>query len=185
MKLAERMQRLGTENAFVVLAEVNKLKAEGRDIISFAIGEPDFNTPQNIKNAAIKAINSNYTHYSSSAGLPQLRETISDYISKTRKIDISPEEIVVTPGGKPIIYYTLHALVNEGEEVIYPNPGFPIYESVINFIGAKPVPIPVLEERGFSFDLEYLKKIIIGVSPLMDLPKNIMFHLFWTSNTPY
>ena len=160
MKLAERMSKLGTENAFVVLAEVNRLVSEGKDIVSFCIGEPDFDTPRNIKDAAIKAINDGYTHYGPSAGLPEARKVIAEYISKTRKIDVSTEEVVITPGGKPIIYYSIHALVGPGDEVIYPNPGFPIYESVINFVGAKPVPIPLLEEKGFTFSTKYLESLI-------------------------
>ena len=160
MKLAQRMSRLGTENAFVVLAEVNKLKAQGKDVISFCIGEPDFETPKNIKDAAIEAIEQGHTHYGPSAGIPELREVVADYISKTRNINVRAEEVVITPGGKPIIYFCLHALAGEGDEVIYPNPGFPIYESVINFVGAKPVPAPMLEEKGFSFDIDYLEKIV-------------------------
>ncbi|MBN2073627.1 MAG: pyridoxal phosphate-dependent aminotransferase [Actinobacteria bacterium] len=160
MKLANRMNRLGTENAFVVLAEVNRLLSQGKDIVSFCIGEPDFDTPENIKKAAIKAIRDGYTHYGPSAGLPELRQEIADYISRTRMIDIKPGEVVITPGGKPIIYHSLHALIEEGDEVIYPNPGFPIYESVINFVGAKPVPAPLLEKKGFSIDTEHLKNIV-------------------------
>ncbi len=160
MKLAQRMDRLGTENAFVVLAKVNKLVSEGKDIISFCIGEPDFDTPQNIKDAAIRAINDGYTHYGPSAGLPQARKVISEYISRTRNIDVDPSEVVITPGGKPIIFYSIHALAGPGDEVIYPNPGFPIYESVINFVGAKPVPAPLLEEKAFTFDTDSLKKLV-------------------------
>ena len=160
MKLAKRMARLGTENAFVVLAEVNKLVSQGKDIISFCIGEPDFNTPDNIKQAAIKALKEGYTHYGPSAGLPELREIIADYIYKTRNIDTKPEEVVITPGGKPIIYYSIHAIAGEGDEVIYPNPGYPIYESVINFVGAKPVPVPLLEDKGFSIDIKHLEKLV-------------------------
>ena len=115
MKLADRLNYLGTENAFEVLAEVNKLKAEGRDIISFAIGEPDFDTPENIKQACIRAIESNETHYTPSAGILPLRETIAAYMSRTRGITVTPDEVVVTPGGKPIMYYVIHALVNPGE----------------------------------------------------------------------
>ena len=160
MKLAKRIQNLGTENAFKVLAEVNKLKSQGKDIISFAIGEPDFNTPENIKEAGIKAIKENYTHYNPSAGIPELREEIAKHISKTRNIKVDPEEVVVTPGGKPIIFFSIFALINPGDEVIYPNPGFPIYESLINFIDAVAVPIPIIEEKNFSIDVNYLEKII-------------------------
>lgn len=174
MKMAERLNFLGTENAFEVLAEVNKLKVQGRDIISFAIGEPDFDTPDNIKQACIKAIQENQTHYTPSAGILPLRETIAAYISKTRNISVTPDEVVVTPGGKPIMYYVIHAIVNSGDEVIYPSPGFPIYESVINFVGGKPVPVPLLEEKNFSLDTDYLKSLITDKTKLIILnsPQN-------------
>lgn len=160
MRKADRLSRLGTENAFEVLAVVNRLRAEGRNIISFAIGEPDFDTPQNIKQAGIDALEKNATHYGPSAGLPELRQAIADYITKTRGFSVSPDEVVITPGAKPIIFHGLLATVNEGEEVIYPNPGFPIYESVIRFIGAKPVPLPLLESKNFSIDIDYLRSIV-------------------------
>lgn len=160
MQIAQRMKLLGTETAFEVLAEVNKLKASGKNIISFAIGEPDFDTPENITNAGLKALREGYTHYSPSAGLLSLRESIARHISISRGIDVNPEEVVITPGAKPIIFYSILACINAGDEVIYPNPGFPIYESVINFIGAKSVPLPLLEEKDFRFDLEMLKEKI-------------------------
>jgi len=174
VKFAERLSRLGTENAFEVLAEVNKLKAQGRDIISFAIGEPDFDTPENIKQAGIRAIEANETHYTPSAGILPLRETIAAYISRTRGIAVDPDEVVVTPGGKPIMYFIIHALVNPGDEVIYPNPGFPIYESLINFVGGKPVPAPLLEEKEFSFDTDHLRSLITPKTKLIILnsPQN-------------
>jgi len=174
MKLADRLNQLGTENAFEVLSEVNSLKAAGRDILSFAIGEPDFDTPENIKQACIQAIQQNQTHYCPSAGILPLRETIAAYIAKTRNISVSPDEVVVTPGGKPIIYYCLHALVNPGDEVIYPNPGFPIYESVIRFLGGVPVPAPLLEEKDFSLDTEHLEQLITPKTKLIILnsPQN-------------
>ena len=150
MQIARRIGRLGTETAFEVLAEVNRLKAQGQDIISFAIGEPDFDTPQNIKDAATRAIRDGYTHYSPSAGILPLRESIARYISKTRGVEVEPDEVVVTPGAKPILLDSILSCVNEGDKVIYSNPGFPIYESVINFMGVKPVPLPLLEERNFS-----------------------------------
>lgn len=159
MELAERMNLLGQEQAFEVLAEVNRLQSQGRNIISFAIGEPDFDTPQNIKQAGMDAIANNYSHYGPSAGLTELREAIAEYISSTRNITVSPKEVAVTPGAKPIIFHSLLACVNPGDEVIYPNPGFPIYESVIHFIGAKPVPAPLVEENEFSFDGDYLTSI--------------------------
>jgi len=167
MQRAQRMERLGTETAFEVLAEVTKLKAEGRDIKNFCIGEPDFDTPENIKQAAIKALKEGQTHYSPSAGILPLREAIARYISKTRGIKVDPEEVVVTPGAKPIIAYSILACVNEGEQVIYPNPGFPIYESFINFVGAKPVPLPLLEEREFSFDPQELEKKITNKTKMI------------------
>jgi aspartate aminotransferase len=160
MQIANHMDRLGTETAFEVLAEVNKLKAQGKDIISFAIGEPDFDTPSNIIEAGSKALHEGYTHYGPSAGLMPFRESIARYISRTRGIEVSPEEVVVTPGAKPIIFYSILACINEGDEVIYPNPGFPIYESVINFVGAKAVPLPLLEEKDFRFDINILKEKI-------------------------
>jgi aspartate/methionine/tyrosine aminotransferase len=160
MQIARRMGRLGTETAFEVLAEVNRLKVEGQDIISFALGEPDFDTPQNIKDAAAKAISDGHTHYSPSAGILPLRESIARYIAETRGIEVEPEEVVATPGAKPIVFDSILSCVNEGDEVIYPNPGYPIYESVINFVGGKPVPLPLLEEKNFSFDPEDLRRRI-------------------------
>jgi len=160
MQIAQRVGRLGTETAFEVLAEVNKLKAAGKDIMSFALGEPDFDTPHNIKDAVKKAIDDGYTHYSPSAGILPLRESIVRYISRTRGIEVKPEEVVVTPGAKPIVFDSVLSCINEGDEVIYPNPGYPIYESVINFIGGKPVPLPLLEEKNFSFNPEDLQRRI-------------------------
>lgn len=174
MRLAKRLDLLGTENAFEVLAEVNKLKSQGRDIVSFAIGEPDFDTPENIKEACIQAIKEGQTHYSPSAGIQPLREQIAAYIAKTRGISASADEVIVTPGGKPIIYYIIHALVDPGDEVIYPNPGFPIYESVIRFVGGTPVPAPLLEEKDFSLDTDHLKSLITPKTKLIILnsPQN-------------
>ena len=164
---AERMKSLGTETAFEVLAKARALEKQGKDIVHLEIGEPDFDTPKNIKDAAMKALNAGYTHYVPSAGIPELRQAIADYISKTRNLNVSPEEVVVTPGGKPIMFYTILALVNPGDEVLYPNPGFPIYESLINFVGAKPVPIPLEEKNDFSLDREYVKKRITKKTKLI------------------
>ena len=152
------METLGTETAFEVLAKAKALEKQGKEVIHLEIGEPDFDTPKNIKEAAVKALYSGYTHYVPAAGIPELREAIAEYISKTRKISVNPEEVVVTPGAKPIMFFSILACVNEGEEVMYPNPGFPIYESVINFVGAKPVPIPLLEKNDFRLDHEDFKK---------------------------
>ena len=160
LRLASRMARLGTETAFEVLVRARALEAKGKDIIHLEIGEPDFDTPRNVVDAGIEALNKGYTHYGPSAGLPILRQTIADEVSKTRGVKVTPEEVVVVPGGKPIIFFTVLALVDEGDEVIYPNPGFPIYESMINFVGAKAVPIPLREERDFRLDVNELKKLI-------------------------
>jgi len=160
MKLADRMSRLGTETAFVVLAKAKELEAQGREIIHLEIGEPDFDTPRNIIDKAIDALNNHWTHYGPAAGLPALRETIAREVSRFRDIKVGPENVVVTPGAKPIMFYAILALINEGDEVIYPNPGFPIYESVINFIGARPVPIRMREEKQFRLDVDELISLI-------------------------
>ena len=169
MRLAARLNNLGSENAFDVLNEVNRLKAAGRNIISFAIGEPDFDTAANVKQAGIDAIQNNLTHYSPSAGILPLREAVAEHICATRHMEANPNQVVVTPGGKPIIYYVLHALVDPGDEVIYPNPGFPIYESVIRFTGGIPVPAPILEEKNFSLDTDELSKLITPKTKLIIL----------------
>ncbi len=160
MNLATRMNNLGTETAFEVLAKAKKLEAEGKSIIHLEIGEPDFPTPENICEAAIKSLRSGDTHYTPSAGIPELRTSIANYVKRTRGIEVSPEQVVMTPGAKPIMFYAILALVNEGDEVIYPNPGFPIYESMINFVGGKAVPIQLKEEKNFAFDIEDLKKLL-------------------------
>jgi aspartate aminotransferase len=156
MKLAERMNRIGVETAFEVLVRARALEAQGRDIIHLEIGEPDFDTPHHIVEAGKQALDQGWTHYGPTQGLPELREAIASYICRTRGIRVGAEHVCVVPGGKPIIFFPLMALLEPGDEVIYPNPGFPIYESMINFLGAKPVPIPLVEDRGFSFDLNVL-----------------------------
>jgi aspartate aminotransferase len=153
MNLAPRMSRLGTESAFEVLARAKALERQGHSIIHLEIGEPDFDTPAHIKEAAKQALDAGWTHYGPAAGLPELREAIAKHVGETRGVPIAPEEVVITPGAKPIMFFTILALVAPGDEVIYPNPGFPIYESVINFVGGVPVPIPLREETGFGFDL--------------------------------
>lgn len=149
---ADRLNRLGTETAFEVLARAKALEAQGRDIIHMEIGEPDFDTPEYIVDAAKEALDEGYTHYTPAAGLPEVRQTIADYVAETRGIPVDVDNVVVVPGGKPVMFYAIIALVNAGEEVVYPNPGFPIYESMINFMGGKAVAMPLREERGFSFD---------------------------------
>ena len=167
MQFAKRMDRLGTENAFVMLAQVTKLKEEGKDIINFGVGEPDFNTPLNIKKAGTKAIEENKTHYSPPAGIPDFRREVAKYVSKTRGINVCSDEVLITSGVKPMIFYAIHALVDEGDEVVYPNPGYPIYESIINFVGGKSVPLPLLEEKKFSFDINDLKKAVTAKTKMI------------------
>jgi aspartate/methionine/tyrosine aminotransferase len=174
LRLSRRMARLGTETAFEVLAKAKALEAQGRNIIHVEIGEPDFDTPSNVVEAAVDALHHGWTHYGPSAGLPQLRKTIADYISSTRSIEVSPDEVVVVPGGKPIIFYTMLSLIDEGDEVIYPNPGFPIYESMINYVGGKAVPIQLREERDFTLDVNELAGLITPRTKLIILnsPQN-------------
>src|SRR5438309_6632186 len=174
LRLAKRMARLGTETAFEVLVKARALEATGRDIVHLEIGEPDFDTPGNIISAATDALHKGFTHYGPSAGLPQLREIIAQYVSETRRVNVTPEEVVVVPGGKPIIFFTILALIEEGEEVIYPNPGFPIYESMINYVGAKAVPIRLREEMDFRLDIGELGELINDRTKLVILnsPQN-------------
>jgi len=171
---ADRMKALETETAFEVLAKAKALEKQGKSIVHLEIGEPDFDTPKNIKDAAAKALTAGYTHYTPSAGMLELRQAVAEYISKTRKLDVKPEEVVITPGGKPVIFFGILALVNQGDEVLYPNPGFPVYESVIKFVGAKPIPIPLKEENEFSLDPEYVKKKITKKTKMIILnsPEN-------------
>jgi aspartate aminotransferase len=167
VKLAEAMSRLGTETAFEVLAKARALEAQGREIVHLEIGEPDFDTPSNIIEVAGTALREGKTHYSPSAGIPELRQAVAEYTSETRGVDVTPEQVVVTPGGKPVMFFTILALVEEGDEVLYPNPGFPIYESMINFVGAKPVPLVLEEERGFRFDVSQLRKKVTPRTKLL------------------
>ncbi|HVX29098.1 MAG TPA: pyridoxal phosphate-dependent aminotransferase [Nitrolancea sp.] len=158
--LADRMGRLGTESAFDVLVKAKALEAQGRSVVHLEIGEPDFDTPAHIIEAGVEALRSGQTHYTPAAGIPELRQAIADYIAQTRGVPCEAERVVVTPGGKPIMFFTILALVQAGDEVIYPDPGFPIYESVINFSGATPVPLTLREERDFSFDVDELKSLV-------------------------
>jgi len=167
MNLSNLVQRAGTETAFEVLAKAKELERQGKKIIHFEIGEPDFNTPENVKKAGVNAINENYTHYSPTQGILGLRETVANYISKTREIKVSPDEVMITPGGKDVIFSTALAILNEGDEAIYPNPGYPIYESAIRLAGAKPVPMPLLEENDFAFDREQFKKLVTPKTKLI------------------
>jgi aspartate/methionine/tyrosine aminotransferase len=158
--LAERMGRLGTESAFDVLVKAKALEAQGRSVVHLEIGEPDFDTPSHIINAGVAALRSGQTHYTPAAGIPELRQAIAAYIAQTRGVPCEAERVVVTPGGKPIMFFTILALVQAGDEVIYPDPGFPIYESVINFTGATPVPLTLREDRDFGFDVDELKSLV-------------------------
>jgi aspartate aminotransferase len=157
MKLAEKMSRIGTESAFEVLAKARALELQGRNIIHLEIGEPDFPTPPHVVEAGQRALGEGWTKYGPTPGLPELRESIASYISRTRGIRVGAENVCVVPGGKPIMFFSLIALLEPGDEVIYPDPGFPIYESMIRFLGGVPVPVPLVERRGFSFDLNTLR----------------------------
>ncbi|MGB9234531.1 MAG: pyridoxal phosphate-dependent aminotransferase [Terriglobales bacterium] len=169
LRLASRMSRLGTETAFEVLNRARALEKQGKEIVHLEIGEPDFDTPANVIEAAVKALHHGWTHYGPAAGLPDLRQTIAEYVSRTRRVPVSSDEVVVVPGGKPIIFFTMLALVDEGDEVIYPNPGFPIYESMINYLGGRAVPIPLREERDFSLDVNELASLITHRTKLIIL----------------
>src|SRR5271166_2113739 len=159
LQLARRMSRLGTETAFEVLNRARALERQGKSIIHLEIGEPDFDTPSNVIEAGANAMRSGWTHYGPAAGQPELRQALAEYVSRTRGVKVTPEEVVVVPGGKPIIFFTILSLIDEGDEVIYPNPGFPIYESMIQYIGGRAVPIQLREERDFSLDVNELASL--------------------------
>ncbi len=174
LMLAHRMQRLGTETAFEVLSRAKALERQGKSVVHLEIGEPDFDTPANIVEAAVAALRSGWTHYGPSAGQPELREVVAGYVSRTRSVEVSPEEVVVVPGGKPIIFFSMLALIEEGDEVIYPNPGFPIYESMIEYAGGKAVPVRLREERDFAMDVDDLSALLTSRTKLIILnsPQN-------------
>ena len=167
LRLAKRMSRLGTETAFEVLVKARALEAEGRDIVHLEIGEPDFDTPANIISAGADAMHKGFTHYGPAAGLPQLREAIAQYVSNTRGVEVSPDEVVIVPGGKPIIFFSILSLADDGDEIVYPNPGFPIYESMIDYVGAKGVPIRLREEMDFRLDVDELAGLITDRTKLI------------------
>jgi aspartate aminotransferase len=169
MKLAERMSRIGTESAFEVLARARALEAQGKSIIHLEIGQPDFPTPQHIKEAGKRAIDEGWTGYGPTGGFPEFRDAVAEYISRTRGISVSGANVCVVPGGKPIMYFLMTAILEPGDEVIYPNPGFPIYESLVDFLGATRVPMPLVEERGFSFDLDTFEKSLSSKTKLVIL----------------
>ena len=167
MRLARRMNLLGTETAFEVLAKARLLEAEGMDIVHLEIGEPDFDTPSNIVGVGVEAVRGGYTHYGPSPGFQELRERIAQEITDTRNISVSGDNIVVTPGAKPIMFFVILALVDEGDEVLYPNPGFPIYESMIRFVGGVPVPMKLHESRGFNIDVDEVAKQVTSRTKLI------------------
>ena len=166
---AERMSRLGTETAFEVLARARALEAQGREIIHLEIGEPDFDTPAHIVEAAKRALDEGYTHYVPAAGLPELRAAIADHITATRGVPVDPEEVVVTPGAKPVMFFAALMLCQAGDEVLYPDPGFPIYESVAAFAGATPVPLRLRPDTGFRLDLDELQEKLTDRTRLLIL----------------
>jgi aspartate/methionine/tyrosine aminotransferase len=167
MQLADRMRDLGTESAFEVLARARALEAEGRRVIHLEIGEPDFDTPDNITDAAITALREGYTHYGPAAGLPEIRKAVVSQIKRTRGLEVDPDRVVVTPGAKPIMFFSMLALINPGDEVIYPDPGFPIYESMVGFLGAVKRPIMLREEREFRLDVNELADLVNDRTRLM------------------
>src|ERR1700680_3075671 len=174
LRLAERMSRLGTETAFEVLNKARALERQGEKIIHLEIGEPDFDTPDNVVEAGIGALREGWTHYGPSAGLLELRQAIAEDVSRSRGVKVTSDEVVVVPGGKPIIFFTLLALADAGDEVIFPNPGFPIYESMIRYAGATPIPIRLREEKDFGFDVDELASLINDKTKLIILnsPQN-------------
>ena len=167
MKIAQRMSRLGTESAFEVLAKARRLEAEGMEVIHLEIGEPDFNSPSNIIDAGKRALDEGYTRYSPSPGYPELRERIAKEVRETRGVSVSGDNVVVTPGGKPIMFFLMMAIVDPGDEVLYPNPGFPIYESMISFVGGVPVPMQLHESKDFNIDIDEIAGQITGRTKLM------------------
>ena len=154
--LAESLERLGTETAFTVLARAKELEKQGHDIIHLELGEPDFGTPEHICDAAYEAMRAGETHYCPAAGLPNFREAIAEFLSASREIHVDPANVLVANGAKPFLFFTILATCNPGDEIVYPDPGFPIYESAIRWAGATPVPLPLHEERDFAFDLDEL-----------------------------
>jgi aspartate aminotransferase len=174
MQLAQRMRRIEIESAFDVLVKARALEAQGRDVVHLEIGEPDFPSPPNVIEAAKRALDEGWTHYGPPQGLPDLRAAIAAYVSRTRRIEVSERHVCVVPGGKPIIFFPTLALLEPGDEVVYPDPGFPMYRSMIQFLGAKAVGVPLVEERGFSFDLDILRDRLSAKTKMLILnsPQN-------------
>ncbi len=174
MKIAERISRLVVESAFDVLDRARALEAQGRNVIHLEIGEPDFNTPAPVIEAAKEALDQGWTHYGPPQGLPSLRDAIAAAVSRTRGIAVDAKNVCVVPGAKPILFFAMLALVEPGDEVLYPDPGFPMYRSLIQFLDAKPVPIPLLENKAFSFDLDFVRDHLTARTRLLILnsPQN-------------
>ncbi len=166
-RLASRQARLGTETAFETLAKARKLEAQGKHIIHLEIGEPDFDTPAHIREAAKDALDNGFTHYGPSPGQMELRVAIAEHQSERQGYEISPERVIVTPGGKPVMFFTMMALIESGDEAIYPNPGFPIYESMIEYMGGTAVPVPLKEEFDFSLDVDHLRSLVTDKTKLI------------------
>jgi aspartate/methionine/tyrosine aminotransferase len=154
------MSNLGTETAFEVLARARALEAEGKTVVHLEIGEPDFDTPRHIIDEAVAALRGGYTHYGPSAGLPEVRDAVARYVTRTRGVPVTRDEVVITPGAKPILFYTILACMDPGDEVLYPNPGFPIYESVVQYFGGRAIPVPLREENDWRMDMSELLGLI-------------------------
>jgi len=169
VKLAGRMERLGTESAFEVLAKAKALEASGREIVHLEIGEPDFDTPAHVAAAAQQALDKGHTHYVPAPGIPELRTAVADFLERTNRLRTTPDRVLITPGAKPIMFFTIMALCEEGDEVLYPDPGFPMYASIAAFAGAKPVPVPLREENGFVIDPEELASLVTDRTKLLIL----------------
>src|SRR5919198_1193462 len=169
MQLADRMGRLGTESAFEVLARARALEASGRKVLHLEIGEPDFDTPEHIVEAAAEALRQGFTHYVAAPGLPEVREAAGQFFEQTGRGHSPADQVVITPGSKPIMFYAIMALCEEGDEVLYPDPGFPMYESIAAFAGARPVPVPLREENGFTVDPDELASLVTGRTRLLIL----------------
>ncbi|MBV8432443.1 MAG: aminotransferase class I/II-fold pyridoxal phosphate-dependent enzyme, partial [Solirubrobacterales bacterium] len=167
IRLADRMSRLGTESAFEVLARAKAMEAAGRKIIHLEIGEPDFPTTPHIVEAAVEALRAGHTHYVPAPGIPPLREAVAAFLERTGRMRVTPDRVVVTPGAKPIMFFTILALAGEGDEILYPDPGFPMYESITSFAGAVPVPVPLRERNGFRVDIAELESLITDRSRLL------------------
>jgi aspartate/methionine/tyrosine aminotransferase len=166
-QLASRQANLGTETAFETLAKAKELERQGKSIIHLEIGEPDFDTPEHIRDAAKQALDDGFTHYGASAGQLELREAIAKHQTERQGYDVSPDSVIVTPGGKPVMFFTIMAMIEEGDEVIYPNPGFPIYESMIRYMGGTPVPMQLNEESGYNADIDKLRSLITPQTKLL------------------